>query len=409
MPWKGLFSPKKKKLNKNKRSNDSTRMSAKRPLNQTSPDNQLSTVNKQLSKVAKTSRSRSPSIQTRLPAYWLGPPGSLAVPTQNSFAPLASDDAKNDEIIEATSEIKICPKPPPLYIHGVSNIKPLIIEIEQVSGKRYALKSLNGNKVMLQLSNKEDYCKVTDMLKGKKTEFHSYQMKDEKSFKVILKGVHQSSDTTEIIDALKELGHEACDISIVRSRKTGKDLPMFFVNLKKNTNNKDIYKITRLVNMVVSIEPPHTNKKEIPQCARCQRFGHTKSYCHLGPRCVKCTKPHLTSECPRKEKDNKVVCVNCEGDHPANYKGCLVYQNLRKKLHPIIKNKIDGKNNNIWDNSNIDPKVSFADKVKGSNDPTNSSSSQSNDMLELKQMMKGLMNQMSTMLNLLTAVVSKIT
>lgn len=184
-------------------------------------------------------------------------------------------------------------------------------------------------------------------------------------------------------------------------------MPMFFIDLKVSQNNKSIFNINRLLNTVVVIEPPRT-KREIPQCERCQRFGHTKKYCHLGYRCVKCTGTHQTTECPRSTRDDQVKCINCGGNHPANYKGCIVYQNLREKLYPALRAKSSSKSQTKT-NSFVKPNVSFADLLNQPDQPIITTPPQSNDMAEMKEMMKGLMSQMSTMLNLLTAVISKLT
>lgn len=95
--------------------------------------------------------------------------------------------------------------------------------------------------------------------------------------------------------------------------------------------------------------------------------------------------------------------------HPANYKGCLVYQSLRKKLYPALRaKKLEGPTSSEF-NTFINPNISFADQLKSSHKPEEKSLTQSNDIKELKDMMKQLMQQMSTMLNLLTTVVSKMT
>ncbi|CAG9831355.1 unnamed protein product [Diabrotica balteata] len=75
--------------------------------------------------------------------------------------------------------------------------------------------------------------------------------------------------------------------------KDKKQQPLFHVELVANANNKGIYKVNKLLNLIVEVEPPHP-KREIPQCHRCQHFGHTHKYC----KCVKCTANHLSSECP---------------------------------------------------------------------------------------------------------------
>jgi hypothetical protein len=83
----------------------------------------------------------------------------------------------------------------------------------------------------------------------------------------------------------------------------------------------------------IKFEPPK-HKMDIAQFANCQRYGHTKNHCHLKPRCIKCAANHLTIQCHRKERLNDVPCVLCGGNHPANYKGCLIYKDLKKKYTP---------------------------------------------------------------------------
>lgn len=117
---------------------------------------------------------------------------------------------------------------------------------------------------------------------------------------------------------------------------------------------------------------------------------------------MKCLEPHLTSECPRKNKDDKVKCINCQGDHPANYRGCSVYQSLRKKLQPALREKIHERR---FNQEFINPNVSFANVL---GDQTSKNVDKVDDMAELKAMMKELMSNISTMLNLLTVVVSKL-
>lgn len=198
----------------------------------------------------------------------------------------------------------------------------------------------------------------------------------------------------------------------IRHRTTKKSLPLFSINLAPADNNKEIYSVNRLLNTVVKFEPP-IPKKDIPQCSKCQHFGHTKSYCKRIPRCVKCLLAHKTEDCTRNVKDNNVKCVNCNGDHPANYKGCEVYKAIKAKMYPPQREKdIPSKNFQYnFNSANTKPNFSYADATKQNSQhkANNEELTQTNDIKELKTMMKDLMSQMSTMLNLLTVLVSKMT
>lgn len=369
--------------------------------------NQPGSSNQLRKKIATSNIQRSNSIDTqpRISDIW------QSTMNENRFNALVGDDdnesANETETSSSRNQMKPTPRPPPLFIHGVEDYNSLRTELEKSIEKRYTAKVLPKLIVKVQTENKEDYKLVIGLLNDKKTEYHSYQLKDEKPFKVVLKGIHHNMDHKEIIQALSEKGHSVTNVASIRSKKTLQDLPMFFINLKAEPNNKAVYKIDRLLNMVVSIEPPRT-QKAIPQCERCQRYGHTKKYCHLGPRCVKCPEKHLTADCPRTTKDSNVKCANCQGDHPANYRGCEIYQNLRRKLFPQLRRKTieEPAANNF--NCFIKPGQSFADHFKNPESQNQKVPPQSNDMAELKEMMKDLMGQISTMLNLLTAVVAKL-
>jgi hypothetical protein len=54
---------------------------------------------------------------------------------------------------------------------------------------------------------------------------------------------------------------------------------------------------------------------------------------------LKCSAEHLTSECPRKVKDDNVKCVNCNEKHPANYGGCMVHTQNQQKIYPGLRER----------------------------------------------------------------------
>ena len=91
------------------------------------------------------------------------------------------------------------------------------------------------------------------------------------------------------------------------------------------------------MNSVVKIEPPLI-RKEVVQCKRCQRYGHTQKYCNHNFRCVKCTGTYLTDQCTKSSKI-PVKCLHCQGDHPANYKGCSAYKTLYINKYPKLRAK----------------------------------------------------------------------
>lgn len=100
-------------------------------------------------------------------------------------------------------------------------------------------------------------------------------------------------------------------------------LPLFYIQIESQENNKNVYEITHLLHAKIKIEAPR-KKNELPQCKKCQQFGHTQHYCSRTPKCVKCGASHLTKDC-RKNINEAAKCANCSGNHTANWKGCPVY------------------------------------------------------------------------------------
>ena len=137
---------------------------------------------------------------------------------------------------------------------------------------------------------------------------------------------------------MQKTGHQVRTINTINKHDTKQPLLLFLVELEPRNNNKDIYDIEKLLNTVVK-EEPLRHKKDIPQCIRCQQYGRTKNYCNRSPACVKCAKNHLTIHCPSTGKIEEVRCYNCNGKHPASYKGCEAKKQLQRKLFPPLRSR----------------------------------------------------------------------
>lgn len=266
--------------------------------------------------------------QTKVGTYWLSQP----LPTSNSFSVL-----ETEEEVAQTQQVRV-PKPPPIFIDKVTNIRPLTQLLEETVEGSFELKVLPKNQVKIQPSSKEAFKTIVKELDAKGTEYFTYKPKQERSFKVILKNMHPSTDTDEIKEALANLDHSATNIWNIKQGPMRNPLHMFVVELQPKTNNKDIYNTKSLLHCRIKFEPPKP-KRTIPQCTNCLAYGHTKTYCRRNPRCIKCAGNHASIDCIRKERSDNVKCALCDGNHPANYKGCSVYKDLQKQKFPPLRNK----------------------------------------------------------------------
>ena len=126
-----------------------------------------------------------------------------------------------------------------------------------------------NNVTKLTCSTPDTYRNIVKHFKENGIFFNTYELKEERAFRVVLKYIHHSTDVKDIRQELLEMGHVAKNIVNAHHRETKETLNLFFVDLVPADNNKDIYNITALQNKFINIEPPRVNKKHIPQCVRC--------------------------------------------------------------------------------------------------------------------------------------------
>lgn len=356
-------------------------------------------------------QARQPKRPNKITDYWL----NKITPTSNPFDVLVVDEqTKAPENIGNIKQVKS----PPIFVTGVENIQPLKVALDAIAKDGYNFKISNGNEVRIQPLNSDSYNPIVKMLKEKDTQFYTFQRKQDRNFRVVLKNIHPSVDTEDLKVEIEGHKHTVRSIVNIKHSISKIPLPIFFVEIETKENNKDIYGIKYLQNTVVKFEPPK-KKRDIPQCTRCQGFYHTKNYCNKMPKCVKCANHHLTENCPIKEKIKEVVCANCNGNHPASYKGCLVRKQLQQKIYPALREKKLESNfqkqastvhtNQTKINLTYAQATSCNRDIEATSQQlTTEVNKPSTDNTRLEHMMAQLLTRMDTMLNLLTTVISKI-
>jgi hypothetical protein len=80
-----------------------------------------------------------------------------------------------------------CSKTSPIFITEVKNISPLIQLLEKITKQKYEIKTLADNQVKFQPKNSARYGIIVKVLSVKSTEFHTYKLKEERCYKVVLK------------------------------------------------------------------------------------------------------------------------------------------------------------------------------------------------------------------------------
>lgn len=172
--------------------------------------------------------------------------------------------------------------------------------------------------------------------------FHTFAMPNQKSLRVIIKGIPREIPEEEVKEENQNLGFEP---NLVKQfTKEGKKTPVFLISLQNPQKAKEIFQLQDLFYVKVKIEAYKTTGPA--QCFACQRFGHSSSNCGHPPRCVKCGGDHTTRDCT-KPKEEKAKCCNCGGELTANYRGCPYYNKIIQDKKEQICEKATQNNENI--------------------------------------------------------------
>jgi hypothetical protein len=118
------------------------------------------------------------------------------VPLRNNFQPLANHSENNMEEETIAPQAEKDMKPPPIFLPGVTKVAPMIKALDELVSKTgYSYKCLNQDRVKLFPSTPDDYRKIVRGLTDLNVSFHTYQLKQERAYRVVLKNMHYSTCT----------------------------------------------------------------------------------------------------------------------------------------------------------------------------------------------------------------------
>lgn len=271
---------------------------------------------------------------------------------------------------------------PPIVIkQQVVDYKKFTTDIQGILGHtRFQLKFLRDS-VKIFTDTHEEHEKLVQELRDTEVDFYSHPRREEKLKKIVLKAA-PNMETNEILETIKEnnLNAKACVPMKGRSSRPFS----YLVSLSQDTKINDVRKMGTIGNLKVTWER-YAKTRNWTQCHNCQEFGHGEQYCNRPPRCVKCIGKHNTKNCTLiKTENSKAKCVNCMGDHPANYKKCpalldylekrniLTQQNPNNKKEITINRKQQSENRQ---RSTQHGQVTYSEAVRGKMGPPTSTTS----------------------------------
>lgn len=353
-------------------------------------------------------------------------PSPDKIDVSNRFRGLPADEKEDD--VDLPKKI---PKPPPIILYGIEDVSKLTEVLEGVVSKNdFTYKVVNQNQLRIACFNVETYKHVIDTVRGKGLIGHTFNRKDKRPYRIVIRNLHHTTPISIIKETLEGTGNTV--VGEIINAKYGpekKPTSTFFVNLAQGPNNKVVKNVRYIYHQSIIIEDPR-KRKAIAQCQRCQQYGHTKNYCMRPYRCVKCAQPHKTADCPKRDRNTPAKCALCLGDHPANYKGCEVYKEIlaRKTNKPtytkqkvnseIVANptteilpQINLERTRPTEVTDINKRQRYNDTLRGINNNNNEDKPTSTRTIEemfLKQTEKMdlILQQMSTLISLITTLVS---
>jgi len=71
----------------------------------------------------------------------------------------------------------------------------------------------------------------------------TYQLTQERAYRIVILYLHHYIPTEDITEELRTHGHFARNITNIRHTLSKEPLPMVFVDLQPQVNNKEIYKV----------------------------------------------------------------------------------------------------------------------------------------------------------------------
>ncbi|KAE9529799.1 hypothetical protein AGLY_011895 [Aphis glycines] len=203
----------------------------------------------------------------------------------------------------------------------------------------------SSDRLKTQTATPESYRSLVHLLKEQDAQYHTYQLKEDKPTRAVIRNIHPSTSLELIKSELELRLFEVRQVTNVLHKTTKCSLPLFFVDLESTEQSNDIFKLSSILHTKIKVEEPY-KPMVISQYLNCQDYGHTRSYCGYSARCVRCGDSHSSSDCT-KPRDYPPKCALCSGNYPANYRGCNVYREIqRRKKH-------NNKSNFLHDNVNF--------------------------------------------------------
>ncbi|GFU22715.1 uncharacterized protein TNCV_762911 [Trichonephila clavipes] len=172
---------------------------------------------------------------------------SKIIATKNKFAALNSANKDVEDVTPAAPRIK------PIMMKLFLEYNLFLQEIHRTHPT--ATNTHVGGWIKIQAENLDHHREITLFLSDKKCQYYVTDPSANRPLKVVIKGLLATTDSEEIKKDLIEQGINIVKIAQLRQFKTKSPLPIFMIEIARDENVDDIFKIKNCLYMQIKIDP----------------------------------------------------------------------------------------------------------------------------------------------------------
>jgi hypothetical protein len=127
-----------------------------------------------------------------------------------------NDNQSTEMDLELETTTPVIKPPPPIFIRVVNDFNAFCNSMKKlIKGEHFSCKS-STNGLKLSTTSADSYRSVIKFLQDSKADFHTYQLKQDRAYRVILRNLHYTTPIEEIKNKLLAHGHTTRNITNVR-------------------------------------------------------------------------------------------------------------------------------------------------------------------------------------------------
>jgi hypothetical protein len=253
---------------------------------------------------------------------------STSFPSPNQFAVLSNSKSDNEENGAPPQTNTHPTRIPPIVIYSyLNNHSATLKQVNKKLTTPLDVKS-KANRLLLYTKSSHDYNILLTETQAAKLAYHTYPLPEAIQPWLVLKGIPPNVPEEDVQEELA--AHDIQTVQVTQITKKDKSTqtvitkyPIFVITFQPGTDMHKVLQLHKLCHCIIRWEK-YKNSRPVRPCFNCQSLGHSSKFCRQPSKCAKCDQQHASKDCT-KPTTSPPKCVNCGGDHPANFTGCPQY------------------------------------------------------------------------------------